>query len=59
MNEKGCVMVSVNEGKFKHSFVELDDARFLEIELSVTAKDSWGELKSKVMDKCFRYRVGK
>jgi len=52
MNEKGCVMVSVNEGKFKHSFVELDDARFLEIELSVTAKDSWGELKSKVMDKC-------
>ena len=52
MKEKGCVMVSVNEGKFKHSFVELDDARFLEIELSVTAKDSWGELKSKVMDKC-------
>jgi len=52
MNEKGCVMVSVNDGEFKHSFVELDDARFLEIKLSVTAKDKWGELKSKVMDKC-------
>ena len=37
---------------FKHSFVELDDARFLEIELSVTAKDSWGDVKRKVVDKC-------
>ena len=52
MNEKGCVMVSVNDGKFKHSFIELDDARFLEINLSVTAKDSWGDFKSKVLDKC-------
>ena len=52
MNEKGCVIVSVDDGKFKHSFVELDDARFLEIELSVTAKDSWGDVKRKVVDKC-------
>ena len=52
MNEKGCVMVSVNDGKFEHSFIELDDARFLEINLSVTAKDSWGDFKSKVLDKC-------
>jgi DNA repair exonuclease SbcCD nuclease subunit len=52
MNEKGCVMVSVNNGKFEHSFIELDDARFLEINLSVTAKDNWGYFKSKVLDKC-------
>ena len=52
MNEKGCVMVSVNDGKFEHSFIELDDARFFEINLSVTAKDNWGDFKSKVLDKC-------
>ena len=52
MNEKGCLMVSVNDRKFKHSFIELDDARFLEINLSVTAKDSWGDFKSKILDKC-------
>jgi hypothetical protein len=36
--------------KFKHSFIELDDARFLEIELSVTAKDSWGDFKGKFLE---------
>ena len=53
MNEKGlCNGLSSNDGKFEHSFIELDDARFLEINLSVTAKDSWGDFKSKVLDKC-------
>ena len=52
MNEKGCVMVSVHDEDMEHSFVELDDARFLEIELNVTPKNTWGDFKDKVVEKC-------
>jgi hypothetical protein len=52
MNEKGCVMISINDGEINHSFIELDDARFLEIELSITPKNSWGDFKGKILEKC-------
>ena len=52
MNEKGCVVVSVNDGDMENSFIELDDARFLEIELNVTPKNTWVDFKSKVVEKC-------
>ena len=45
-------MVSVHDGDMETSFVELDDARFMEIELNVTPKKYLVDFKGKVIEKC-------